>query len=58
MSSEVEERAGRHVNEICYENWGVVQFDSRFGLETVGVRFIGPGKGLDQSSPYKLLPCG
>jgi len=36
----------------------VVQFDSRFGLENVGVRFIGPGKGLDQSSPYKLLPCG
>src|SRR5713226_3266331 len=29
----------------------VVQFDSLFGLENVGVRFIGPGKGLDQSSP-------
>ncbi len=41
-----------------WEKAVVVQFDSRFGLENVGVRFIGPGKGLDKSSPYKLLPCG
>jgi hypothetical protein len=36
----------------------VVQFDSSTGIrvpEDVGVRFIGPAKGLDESSPYTSI---